>query len=82
MIFDFLKTKTFNYFFSFLLGVGLIALFRPGCKGDNCVVIRAPPADEVKTTTYQIGPHCYQFDTYLIDCPSSGVIEAFEVQRG
>jgi hypothetical protein len=81
MIFDFMKTKSFNYIFSFLLGMGLIALFRPGCKGDNCVVIRAPPADEVKTATYQISGKCYQFDTYLLDCPSSGVIEAFALQR-
>ena len=82
MIFDFMKTKSFNYVFSFLLGVGLIALFRPGCKGESCVIVRAPPADEIKQTTYQIGSRCYQFDTYLMDCPSSGVIEAFEVYRG
>jgi hypothetical protein len=82
MIFDFMKTKSFNYVFSFLLGVGRIALFRPECKGGNCVMVRAPPATEVKSTTYQIGNKCFQFETYLIDCPNSGVIEAFEVRRG
>lgn len=82
MIFDFMKTKSFNYVFSFLLGLGLLALFRPVCKGDNCLVVRAPPANEIKTTTYQIGNRCYQFDTFIQDCPSSGVIEAFEVYRG
>ncbi len=81
MIFDFMKTKTFNTVFSFLLGLGLMALLRPACKGDGCLVMRAPPANEVKQSTYQIGKKCYQFETYLVDCPSSGVIEAFEVRR-
>jgi hypothetical protein len=82
MIFDFMKTKSFNYVFSFLLGLGIVALFRPVCKGDSCLLVRAPPADEIKQTTYQIGKKCFQFETYLIDCPKSGVIEAFQVMRG
>lgn len=82
MIFDFLKSKKFNLVFSFLMGLGLMAILRPGCKGDGCIVMKAPPANEVQTSTYQIGKKCYKFETYTVDCPSSGVIEAFQLNRG
>ena len=82
MIFDFLKSKKFNIVFSFLLGLGLMAILRPGCKGDGCIVMKAPPAQEVKNSVYQIGKKCYKFETYAVDCPSSGVIEAFQLNRG
>lgn len=76
-----MKTKSFNTCFSFLLGLGLMALLRPSCKGDECIVLKAPPAHEVKDATYQIGKKCYKFNTYVVDCPSKGVIESFEVAR-
>ena len=82
MIWDFLKSRKFNLVFSFLLGLGLMAILHPACKGDSCVVMKAPPAHEVKESTYQIGKKCYKFETYIVDCPSSGVIEAFEINRG
>ena len=82
MIFDFMKTKKFNLVFSFLLGLGLMAVLRPVCKGDACILLKAPPAHEVKGATYQIGKKCYQFETFVIDCPNSGVIESFSVVRG
>ena len=81
MIWDFLKTKKFNMFFSFILGLGLMALLRPVCTGDSCVLQKAPPANEVKGSTYQIGKQCYKFETYTVDCPKEGAIEAFTVQR-
>jgi hypothetical protein len=81
MIWDFLKTKKFNILFSFLLGLGLMALLRPVCKGDECILLKAPPAHEVKDSTYQIGMKCYKFETYTVDCPQKGAIEAFTVER-
>lgn len=82
MIWDFMKSKQFNLIFSFLLGLGLAAILRPACHGDQCLVMKAPPVHEVESTTYQLGSKCFQFKIETKDCPSSGkVIEAFSVSR-
>lgn len=82
MIWDLLKSKKFNLVFSFLLGLGLAAILRPVCKGDQCLLLKAPPVHEVEKTTYQLGSKCFQFDLENRDCPSKGkVIEAFQMSR-
>ncbi len=77
-MFGFLKSPTFNYVFSFILGLGLMALLKPACKGEECKILKAPPLEDVKKTTYQLGSACYQFHTEPITCPSKGVIEPFQ----
>jgi len=81
MIWDFLKSKKFNFIFSFLIGLGIAAILRPVCKGDTCITLKAPPIHEVNSATYQLGSKCYQFRTENIDCPPKGVIEAFQISR-
>ena len=78
-MFEFLKSKNFDIAFSFIIGFGLIALFKPGCEEKGgCNIQKAPPYDEVKSSTYQIGSKCYKFAASTIDCPTSGVIEPFQ----
>lgn len=79
-MFEFLKSPTFNYVFSFVLGLGVMCLFKPVCKGDACRILRAPPYDEVQKSTYQLGAECYQFRAEPIECPKQGVIEPFQRQ--
>ena len=81
MIWDFLKSKNFNVIFSFLLGLGLAAILRPACKGDKCVILKAPPLKDMKDATYQLGNKCHQFTVETVECPSQGVIEAFQISR-
>jgi hypothetical protein len=77
-MFEFLKTESFNIGFSFLIGLGLCALVTPMCTGKECRIAKAPPVDEIKETTYQLGSKCYQFKMESVDCPKEGVIEPFE----
>lgn len=79
-MFKFFETAQFRFFFSFIIGVGIMSLFRPLCKGTDCQVIKAPPTTEVEKTTYKIGNKCYQFKTHTLECPSEGVIEPFQVR--
>jgi hypothetical protein len=81
MIWDFMKSKQFNVIFSFLLGLGLAAILRPACKGDQCITLKAPPIQEIKDATFQVGNKCYQFSVESLDCPSKGVVEAFQISR-
>lgn len=82
MIWDLMKTKKFNLIFSFIIGLGLAAILRPACKGDQCLHMKAPPVHEVEKTTYQIGNKCFQFSVENRDCPKTGkVVEAFTMSR-
>jgi hypothetical protein len=77
-MFEFLKTDQFKIVGSFIIGLGIMAILKPGCRGDTCKIMKAPPVEEVRATTYQIGEKCYQFKTDVISCPKEGVIESFE----
>lgn len=79
-MFGFLKTEGYSIIFSLVTGIGIAAVFKPGCRESDCAIKRAPPVDEVTKTTYQIGDKCYQFKTENIECPTKGVIEPFEVE--
>ena len=78
-MFAFLKSKSFHIIGSFIIGFGLVAVFRNQCKGAECLIQKAPSVDEVIKTTYQIGHKCYQFKTESTACKDSGVIEPFQV---
>ena len=82
MIWDLLKSKKFNFIFSVLLGLGLAAILRPACKGDQCLTLKAPPVHEVEKTTYQLGSKCFQFSIENRECSGSKqLIEAFTLSR-
>jgi hypothetical protein len=78
-MFGFLKTEGYNIVFSIVIGIGLVAVFKPGCRDNQCAIKKAPPVDEVTKSTYQIGDKCYKFKVNNIECPSKGAIEPFEV---
>jgi len=63
---------------SFLVGLGLMSLLKPECKGTECRILKAPPLEEVNNTTYQLAGKCYQFRSETIKCPSGTIIEPFE----
>jgi len=78
-MFEFLKSESFKSIGSLILGIGLLAVLKPICKGDNCITQKAPSVDEVVKSTYQLGSKCYQFKTQQIICPQKGIIEPFAV---
>ena len=80
-MFGFLKSETFNVIGSFIIGMGIIAVLKPVCKGTECIIQKAPSVSEVVGSTYQIGSKCYQFKTTQIDCPERGIIEPFSSLR-
>ena len=76
-MFEFLKTENFSMMSSFLIGLGMMSVLKPLCKGSECKILKAPPLEEVTHSTYQLGGKCYQFRTAPIACPSGTVIEPF-----
>ena len=78
-MFEFLKSEGFKVVGSLFLGIGLVAVFKPICKGDECIKQKAPSVDEIVKSTYQLGSKCYQFKTQTLICPEKGVIEPFRI---
>lgn len=80
-MFEFLKSKTFPIIASFILGLGLVAVCKPVCSPNkdqkDCMIMKAPPVDEVIKSTYQIGHKCYQFKTESAECSGSAIVEPF-----
>lgn len=62
-MFQFLKTKNFHIFFSFLIGIFIVIIWRPLCKDDDCIKHELPNINEINSSTYQISDKCYQFRT-------------------
>ena len=65
---------------SALIGFGIAAMFRPLCKGPECVILRGPPVNDIRNAVYQFGSKCIEFQTKAVECPAKGspvqVVEA------
>jgi hypothetical protein len=77
MLTDILKNKMFNLVFSFALGVGIAAIFRPICQGGSCNVVKAPPTSDWDGYVYRMGAKCYEYKSEIVQCPKEGFIEGF-----
>lgn len=77
---DILKDKRFDVIFSILMGVFLVLLARPICKGEACFNYKAPSVKDITSHAYKIGDVCYKFVPKDVKCPVTGVIEPFEWQ--
>jgi hypothetical protein len=78
MLLDYIKSPTFGYLFSFMIGVGVIVIIAGGdCKGDECVKLKAPPVTEIKQSVYKLNNKCYKFSEETTECMGN-VIESFQ----
>ena len=63
---------------SIVLGFGIAAMFRPLCKGPDCVILRGPPVTDIRGTVYQFGSKCVEFEPKPIECPKGNTIPIVE----
>jgi hypothetical protein len=78
MIIDSLKNPMFKTLVSFMFGLAIVLVVSPICHGRACMIVKAPPINEVRDSVYHIASKCYKFDTVQLDCPAQGVVESFE----
>jgi hypothetical protein len=69
---SFLKVPGLAGLLSFVIGFGIAAIFRPLCKGPDCLVIRGPPVNEIRGSVYQFGTKCVEFIPKTVECPPKG----------
>jgi hypothetical protein len=75
---QFLKSEKYSMAFSFIVGVGIMAALKPGCRERDCSIKKAASTEEVVKSPFQIGDKCYKFATRNVECPAHGeIIEAF-----
>jgi len=63
---------------SLVIGFGLACIFRPLCKGPECVIIRGPPVGDVRGSVYQFGSKCVEFLAKPIECPKNSAVPVVE----
>jgi hypothetical protein len=66
---SFLKVPGLAALISFVIGFGIAAIFRPLCKGPDCLIIRGPPVNEIRGAVYQFGTKCVEFVAKAVECP-------------
>jgi hypothetical protein len=66
---SFLKVPGLAALISFVIGFGIAAIFRPLCKGPDCLIIRGPPVSEIRGAVYQFGTKCVEFVAKAVECP-------------
>jgi hypothetical protein len=69
-----MKIPGISTLISLVIGFGIAALFRPICKGPDCVVIRGPPVQDIRNTVYQFGSKCVEFKANPMECPKDKTV--------
>uniref|UniRef100_A0A6C0B2B4 Uncharacterized protein n=1 Tax=viral metagenome TaxID=1070528 RepID=A0A6C0B2B4_9ZZZZ len=73
----FFHTQSGKYIMSVILGFGLATLFRSVCEGKNCIIMKAPPIDEIKNKIYKYQDKCYKFTASSTKCDTTKKIIGF-----
>lgn len=63
-----LKTEQGKRIISFVIGLGLAALFRKVCKDGNCVIVQGPPLEEVENKIFKMDSKCYRYKAEVTKC--------------
>ena len=63
-----IHSETSKYIISIILGLGLSTLFRKECYGENCIVFRSPPTEELEKEMYLYGKKCYTYKSKSEHC--------------
>ena len=74
MFINLLKSRWGKFILSFILGFGIVTLFREDCKNANCFSFVAPKPSEVSGTSFKFGDACYQFTESPQACTSHNPI--------
>lgn len=68
MIKRLLETKVGQILLSIILGLGLAALFRQACKGNECLIVNGPKVNDVRKYFYKIDDDCFKYTPYATKC--------------
>ena len=67
-------TKPGSMIFSGLIGLAIALLFSRVCKDKKCIVIHAPPLEDIKDNIYILDGSCYKYTPIATKCENNEVI--------
>ena len=65
---DLLQDKRGMAIVSFILGLGLAALFQKACENDTCMIIKGPPVKEIENKIFKQDQKCYRYKPKNTSC--------------
>lgn len=71
MLSNAMNSNTGKIVISVILGLGLAALFRKACEGNNCYVVNSPPKNTVEGKVFQQGGKCFTYNTESSTCDAN-----------
>ena len=71
MLEQILENKIGQILLSMVLGLGLAAIFRKVCSGNNCIVVQSPNLQDIKKYYYKIDEDCYRYEPYATKCEAT-----------
>lgn len=70
MIKDLLDKPLGRIFLSIILGLGLAALFKQVCSGDDCLIVKGPKSKDLDKYYYKVEDDCFKYTPYEAPCES------------
>jgi len=67
----FVNSKSGKYITSILLGLGLAAIFRTVCKGENCIIFYAPQIEDIEDKIFKQDGKCYSYKMVSTKCDAN-----------
>ena len=67
-IFNILYTDNGRLLACFIVGLGLSLIFRQVCQGDNCIIIKGPPINQITDNIFKFNSKCYKYSTIAASC--------------
>lgn len=61
-------TKMGQAMISLLFGLAIAFMFQKVCKGSKCIVIEAPPMDQINGHVFGVGDECYEYVPRVVPC--------------
>jgi hypothetical protein len=63
-----MNTEFGSFVISLILGLGLSALFREVCKGQDCIIFEPPNDNYIQSHIFQFKSGCYKFKPKFTEC--------------
>lgn len=70
---QFFERRSTIVILSIVWGIGLAALFRPLCKGEQCIKYVAPNPKWIENKVFKVEDKCYNFKPKMRECTEDAV---------
>ena len=81
MLLNLIKSRWGIFMLSFIIGFGVVTLFRKDCQDANCFSFVAPRPSDLNNNIYKFGDACYEFQQSPQECTGETLIYPDKITR-